>query len=157
MCRRFPLVDRRVPLGSRIMLCRYCLDRMLNCPGYRYCMGNYRSPRRREGLVICRWCRYPIHKRGLLCMPLCTPHCRCLLLIMVATAREEEDHLVEWQCRCSYVELTCGKWDCSCLVSYARRRRPGCMICTCDVGYGFPPCRHDLGDWCYLCQGHSWT
>lgn len=69
----------------------------------------------------------------------------------MATAREEEeeDHYVEWQCRCSYVKVTCGEYACS--------RRPGCMICTCDVGYGFPPCRHDLGDWCYLCQGHSWT
>ena len=65
------------------------------------------------------------------------------------------EHHSEWQCRCGYTEITCGKLDCSCSVSYARCRRPGRMICRCDVGYGFPLCRRDLGDWCYLCQGYD--
>ena len=120
-CRRFPPGDQRV--GSRIMLCRYCLGRMLNCPGYHYCTGIYRFPRRREGFVICRWCRWRVY--------------------------------IEWQCRCSYTIYTCGKSDCFCHARHARHRCPGRMICECDVGYGFPPCRRDLGDWCHLCQGYD--
>ena len=62
------------PQGSRVRRCRHCLYGVMNCLGYRYCTGVY--CRGTDAFVICRQCRVPVYRRGLLCMPF-QAYCLC--------------------------------------------------------------------------------